>query len=146
MRGSEVMTSVVKWSTVGCSLAKCSEGLSSRMSNIIRRYIDHLKVAVYMASSFITFFLVLLVPFLIIVYMIIRFVCFCLTLKIMYFHCYVYVLSLLCMFCSVHSVFIVPAGTLRLPWPRFFCAFSSAVRQMPGCNSQRRSMVRTLPN
>jgi len=24
---------------------------------------------------------------------------------------------LLCVFCSVHSVFIVPPGTLRLPWP-----------------------------
>jgi len=26
----------------------------------------------------------------------------------MYFYCYVYVLLLLCMFCSVYSVFIVP--------------------------------------
>ena len=28
---------------------------------------------------------------------------------------------------------------------RFFRAFSSAVRQMPGCNSQRRGTARTLP-
>jgi len=62
-----------------------------------------------------------------------------------YFYCYVYVFLLFCMFCSVYSVFIVPAGTFRLPWLRFFCAFSSVVRQMPGNNSQRRRTARTLP-
>jgi hypothetical protein len=31
------------------------------------------------------------------------------------FYYYVYVFLLLCMFRSVYSVFIVPAGTLRLP-------------------------------
>jgi len=63
----------------------------------------------------------------------------------MYFYCYVYVFSLLCMFCSVYSLFNVPNGTLGLPCLRFFRAFSSVVRQMPGYNSQRRGTVRTLP-
>jgi hypothetical protein len=39
MRGSEVSTSVVK----------CSEDLSNRVSNIIRRYIDNMKFAACMA-------------------------------------------------------------------------------------------------
>jgi hypothetical protein len=61
------------------------------------------------------------------------------------FFCFVYVFLLLCMFCSVYSVFIVPTATLQLPWRRFFRAFSSVVRQMPGYNSQRRGTARTLP-
>ena len=56
-----------------------------------------------------------------------------------------YVFLLLCMFCSVYFVFIVPTGTLRLPWLRFFRAFSSVVRQMSGYNSHRRDKAPTLP-
>ena len=55
---------------------KCSEGLRNKASNIIRRFIDQTKFAAYMAVTFIPLFHIHLVPFFIIVYMGVCFVCF----------------------------------------------------------------------
>ena len=56
----------------------------------------------------------------------------CLIMQFMYFYCYDYVFSL--------YVYV------WLPCLRFFRAFSSVVRQMPGLNPQRRDTARTLRN
>jgi hypothetical protein len=56
-----------------------------------------------------------------------------------------FLLLCLCILIVCLYIFIVPAGTLRLPWLRFFRAFSSVVRQMPGYNPQRRGTARILP-
>jgi len=64
------------------------------------------------------------------------------------------ILLFVCALCSssvsalqiVFSKSLYAILTLRLPWLKFFRAFSSVVRQMAGYNSQRRGTASTLPS
>ena len=100
-----------KWSVGKCSCVKFSEGLRSRVSNIIWRYKDHMGFVVYIGFSFIVFFHILLFQFLSLsicsvvctfVFNFVKYV-FCIV-TFVYSYRDVYVFLLLFMCCSVYSV------------------------------------------
>jgi hypothetical protein len=115
-----------------------------------------LYVYVYLCIYFMFMYLYIFIVYLyILMYLLYVFVSLCIYCMFMYvyvfivclcmFMCLLYVYVSLCILIVCLCIFIVPPGTLRLPWLRFFRAFPSAVRQMPGYNSQRWGTSRTLP-
>ena len=102
-----------------CSeVLQCSDGTSNKVSNIIRRHVDNgklLLICILLSYSLGSIFYQHIVVF------------------PFYTVIYVFLLLGLC-------ILIV-----RLPSLRFFRAFSSVVRQIPGYNTPRRGTARTLP-
>jgi len=90
-----------KENITGCLIwsRTCTDSLArhKRVSNIIRKYTDHMKFAAYMVFSFIIFCHVLLFPFFLSLYI---------WLCVLYglFNFVNHVFLLLCVFCSVYSV------------------------------------------
>jgi len=101
-----VSISVAKHSWVKCSeVLQCSDGLSNKMSNIIRRHIDNMKLLLICISLLSHSSLFFRFYFFISLYMV-----------VFLFNTVIYVFLLLCLCIRVVClcIFIVPAGTLRL--------------------------------
>jgi len=108
---------------VKCSeVLPCSDGTTNKESNIIKRHIDNRKL--------------LLICILLLSHSLI-FLC-----SIVYQYMVVFLFNtVICLFLLLILYILI----VRLLWLRFFLAFSSVVRQMPGYNSPRRGVVHTLP-
>jgi hypothetical protein len=106
MRGSETSVSVVKCSWVKCSgVLQCSDSLSNKLSNIVRRLMDNTKLLL---------------------------ICILRVLLSQYFFIIVYVVLFL--FNNVIYVFLLYDCMFMYDYPDggFSRAFPSVVRQMPG--------------
>ena len=85
-----------------CSWVKCRESVSNRVSNIIRRYIDHMRFAAYMDFSFVIFLHVLLVLF---------------------YHCVYGCMFCILLFNSVSYVFLLLCLCILIVMYVLFCIF-----------------------
>jgi hypothetical protein len=116
----------------GSEVLQCSDGLSNKVSSIIKRHIDNMKLLLIctLLLSYSFMFNVHVVVFLFntVIYV---FLLLCRIVRLYTNFMFVYLLYVY-VFIVCLCIFIVPAGTLRLPLLRFFRAFSSVVRQMPG--------------
>jgi hypothetical protein len=107
-------------------------GLSNKVSSIIKRHIENMKLllacTLILSHSFIFNVYMVLFLFNTVIYV---FLLLCLIVRL-YTNCMFMYLLYVYIFIVCLCIFIVPVGTLRLPWLRVFRAFSSVVRQMPG--------------